>query len=122
VGTERNDPRRAIGAAAEQATADWYEARGYRILDRNWRVRAGELDIVARLRSTIVFCEVKARSHDRFGDPVEAITRTKQLRLQRLAAAYLAAHPHPGCAIRFDVASVTPGGRAPHVDVLEAAF
>ena len=102
--------------------ARWYERAGYEVLDRNWRVREGELDLVLRKGRTVVFCEVKARSHDRFGAPVEAITHTKQLRLRRLAAAYLAAHPQPGCAIRFDVASVTPGGRAPHVEVLEAAF
>jgi putative endonuclease len=70
----------------------------------------------------VVICEVKARSHDRFGTPLDAITRTKQLRLRRLAAAFLAANPQSGCAVRFDVASVTPGGRAPRVEVLENVF
>ena len=116
------DDRRGIGAAAEQAAADWYRREGYEILARNWRVRAGELDIVARRASTVAVCEVKARSHTRFGAPVEAITRTKQLRIRRLAAAFLAEHPQPGCSVRFDVASVTPGGRGPRVEVLEAVF
>ncbi len=116
------DARRGIGAAGETATAEWYAAQGYRILARNWRTRDGELDIVARRGSTVVVCEVKARSHNRFGAPVEAVTRTKQLRIRRLAAAFLAANPQPGCSVRFDVASVTPGGRGPHIDVLESAF
>ncbi len=116
------DARQGIGAAAERAAAQWYEQRGYAIVARNWRVREGELDIVARRGSTVVVCEVKARSHARFGAPVEAVTRAKQLRIRRLAAAFLAAHPQPGCDVRFDVASVTPGGRSPRVEVLEAVF
>ncbi len=130
VGTDRTgpssggagDPRRGIGAAAERAAEEWYRERGYEILARNWRVREGELDIVARRASVVAVCEVKARSHSRFGAPVEAITRTKQVRIRRLAAAFLAAQPQPGCSVRFDVAAVTPGGRAPHVDVLEGVF
>ncbi|HEY3831937.1 MAG TPA: YraN family protein [Acidimicrobiia bacterium] len=116
------DARQGIGAAAERAVEGWYRERGYEILARNWRVREGELDIVARRASVVVVCEVKARSHARFGTPVEAITRTKQLRIRRLAGAFLAAHPQHGCTIRFDVASVTPGGSAPHIDVLEGVF
>ena len=116
------DARQGIGAAAERAAEEWYRERGYEILARNWRVREGELDIVARRASIVVVCEVKARSHARFGTPVEAITRTKQLRIRRLTAAFLAAQPQRGCTIRFDVASVTPGGRAPHVEVLEGVF
>jgi putative endonuclease len=116
------DGRRGIGAAAETAVAEWYRAQGYEIVARNWRVRDGELDIIARRGSTVAVCEVKARSSARFGAPVEAITRTKQLRIRRLAAQFLAANPQPGRALRFDVASVTPGGRAPHVEVLEAVF
>jgi len=118
----RADPRRGIGAAGEAAAAAWYRANGYEILDRNWRVREGELDLVARRGSTIVFCEVKTRSSDRFGAPVEAVTFTKQRRLRTLAMRWLAAHPATHGELRFDVASVKPGGAKPSVDVIEAAF
>lgn len=118
----RADPRRGIGAAGEAAAAEWYRAHGYEVLDRNWRVREGELDLVARRGSTIVFCEVKTRSSDRFGVPAEAVTFAKQRRLRTLATRWLASHPKMHGELRFDVASVTPAGAKPAVAVTEAAF
>jgi putative endonuclease len=116
------DARRRLGAIGEDAATAWYAARGFEILDRNWRVREGEIDLVVRHERTIVFCEVKTRSSDRFGTPVDAITPVKQRRLRILAARWLAEHPTLRGSIRFDVASVTPGGETPAVAVLEAAF
>ena len=119
----RSDPRRRLGTAGEDAVAAWYEAAGYRLLDRNWRCRDGELDLVVSRDRTIVFCEVKTRISTRFGAPVEAVTATKQRRLRALATHWLADCDAPRRALRFDVASVT---RAPDgelvVDVLENAF
>jgi putative endonuclease len=112
------DPRRALGAHGEALTAKWYEAQGYTVVDRNWRCREGEIDLILARASAVVFCEVKARTSDRFGAPVEAVTRTKQLRLRRLAAAWLSARGVHGVDVRFDVASVM-GER---VQVIEAAF
>ena len=116
--------RRALGAAGEQAAADWYEASGHRVLDRNWRVREGELDLVVLAPDgAIVFCEVKTRTSDRFGAPVEAVTATKQRRIRTLAAQWLAAHPGVGRGIRFDVASVLVAPDAPLlVEVVQAGF
>jgi len=116
------DARRRLGASGEAAAAAWYEARGYEIVDRNWRVREGEIDLVVRNRHVIVFCEVKTRSSDRFGVPAESVTVSKQRRLRTLAARWLAAHPALRGEVRFDVASVTPAGNVPIVAVLEAAF
>jgi len=116
------DPRRRLGSTGEAAAAAWYEARGYQIVDRNWRVRGGEIDLVVRSGRTIVFCEVKTRTSDRFGIPAEAVTVSKQRRLRTLAAQWLAAHPGLGGEVRFDVASVTPARETPTVTVLEAAF
>ena len=109
--------RRALGASGEQLAAAWYEARGYEVVDRNWRCREGELDLVVRRRGELVFCEVKTRSSAAFGVPAEAVTRTKQQRLRVLAARYLAQTARRG-QVRFDVAAVL-GGR---VEVIEAAF
>ena len=111
--------RRALGAAGEDAVAEWYAANGYQVLARNWRCRQGELDLVVASGRTFVFCEVKSRTSEAFGAPVEAVTRTKQLRLRRLAARWLDDEaPMRPRQIRFDVASVL-GGR---VEVLEGAF
>lgn len=108
-----------MGAAGEERVAEWYEARGYQVVARNWRSRQGELDLIARKDRTIVICEVKARSSTAFGEPFEAVTRTKQMRIRRLAAEWLrSARPGGRCDLRFDVASV----RGADVDVMEGAF
>ena len=102
---------------------EWYEAAGYVVLDRNWRVRDGEIDVIVRRASTIVFCEVKTRRSDAFGTPAEAVTPRKQARLRKLAVQWLAANGARADTLRFDVASVRPDGRGAWlVDVLAAAF
>jgi putative endonuclease len=102
--------------------ASWYSAGGYRVLDRNWRCHEGELDIVAANGSTLVFCEVKTRSGTVFGVPAEAVGRTKQARIRRLAARWLAENRdrigRRAWTVRFDVASVLAG----EIDVIEGAF
>lgn len=110
--------RRALGASGEDAVAAWYQERGYEILVRNWRCRDGELDLVVRSGRSLVFCEVKTRTTDAFGAPVEAVTQAKRARLRRLASRWLTEAPMRAQEIRFDVASVM-GDR---VEVLEGAF
>jgi len=99
--------------------ARWYEARGYQVLARNWRVREGELDLVVASAEVVVFCEVKSRSGDAFGQPFEAVTAAKQARLRRLAMHWLQDCGRTWPAVRFDVASVVRGQVA---GVIEAAF
>ena len=108
-----------VGRAAEQRTAEHYEAQGYTVLARNWRHgRHGEIDLVLVRRDVLVICEVKARTSDRFGTPAEAVDWRKQRRLRALAVGFLAAHDVRPRTIRFDVACV----RGPAVSVIEAAF
>jgi putative endonuclease len=118
----RGGQRQRLGARGEQLVAEWYTARGYRIVARNWRCREGEIDLVVwSRRGDLVFCEVKTRSSVRFGVPAEAVTPVKQRRLRVLAARFLAAHGQAVAGrrgLRFDVASVTTG----RVEVIEAAF
>ena len=119
----RVDPRRRLGTAGEVAVAAWYETAGYRVIDRNWRCRDGELDVVVAKGDTLVFCEVKTRASTRFGTPVEAVTGTKQRRLRMLATRWLAEHDTRRHTLRFDVASVTRGSDGQlAVEVLEDAF
>ncbi len=118
-----SDARRVVGRSGEDATAAWYVAAGYDLLDRNWRVREGELDLVVRSGGTIAFCEVKTRRGDAFGRPAEAVTFRKQQRLRLLAGRWLADHASAGSTLRFDVAEVRPDGRGGwQVDVLTNAF
>jgi putative endonuclease len=115
--------RRALGARGEALAGDWYVARGYTVLDRNWRTRQGELDLVLERDGTVVFCEVKTRTSDAFGIGAEAVTRDKQMRIRRLAAEWLTQHGRRARELRFDVVSIlAPRSGAPTVDVLEAAF
>jgi putative endonuclease len=117
------DERRAVGVAGEDAVARWYDELGYAVLARNWRVRGGEIDLIARLGATLVFCEVKTRRGDAFGLPAEAVTFRKQNRIRRLAVQWLGENHERADTLRFDVASVKPDGRGAWlVDVLEAAF
>jgi putative endonuclease len=114
--------RRELGAAGESAVAAWYEAAGYRVLDRNWRCRDGELDLVLGRGDDVVFCEVKTRTGDAYGAPVEAVTFAKQRRLRKLAVLWLRERDAYVPRLRFDVASVRPEGGRLRVEVIEAAF
>jgi putative endonuclease len=118
------DPRRALGVAGEDAVAAWYSNAGYTLLDRNWRCREGELDLVVTRDRAVVFSEVKTRRGTAFGAPFEAVTVMKQRRLRTLALRWLQEHPeHRAAELRFDVASVLAvPGTEPVIDVLEAAF
>lgn len=115
------DGRRAHGAFGEDLAARWYEQHGYVVVDRNWRRREGELDLVVRSSSgrVYVFCEVKSRSSHAFGTPAEAVTFSKQRRLRKLAALWLAeARLGRRVDVRFDVAEVLNG----KLTVIEDAF
>ena len=98
------------GLKAEQEAARLLEASGMVILDRRYRSRAGEIDLVARDGRAVVFVEVKARSSAAFGVPEEAVDRRKRRRLARSAAAYLAERGLGNAPARFDVVAITPEG------------
>ncbi len=117
------DPRAALGRRGESLACDLLATAGLTVLDRNWRCRAGEIDVVAAAPGVLVFCEVKTRRGDAYGSPAAAVTPSKQARLRALAAAWLAANDHPPSSVRFDVVTVTwPLGGRPVVDHLESAF
>jgi len=105
--------RRSIGANAEAVAARAVTARGYIVIARNVRSRAGELDIVCRDGDAFVFCEVKARRPSSFGVAVEAITAEKRRRLERLAQAYLARIGKRGAEFRLELIAVELRGTEP---------
>jgi putative endonuclease len=98
----------AVGRLGENRAANWYTEHGYRVVDRNWRCRIGEIDLVAVRGDVLVICEVKTRRTDTYGQPYEAVTPAKQRRLRHLAAAYLASQGTHRFyeEIRFDVVSI----------------
>lgn len=123
------DRRRNLGALGERLAADHLAARGYRILDRNFRTRYGELDIVARDRRHLVFCEVKTRlvaqGPGPFG-PLVAVGPRKRAQVRRMAGQWLRERTGRagGDQTRFDVIGilVDRAGRVLSLDHIEDAF
>lgn len=113
--------RERLGRDGEEAAWREYRRRGFRLLERNWRIRAGELDLVLGREGLVVFCEVKTRTGGAFGWPFEAVTAAKQRKIRSLAELFLAARRLRPDAVRFDVASVLSGS-PPSVHLFEDAF
>lgn len=114
--------RKVIGAHGEDQAAKYLKAHGYRIIEKNWRCRLGEIDLVAKEADTLVFCEVKTRSNQSFGHPLEAITASKKERLRRLGEAYIQAAPGTNAALRFDVISIIENGGNSRLEHIKDAF
>ncbi|HVP06110.1 MAG TPA: YraN family protein [Dehalococcoidia bacterium] len=104
--------RRSFGDLGERLAAHHLEAKGYRIVARNYRRAEGEIDIIARGGETLVFVEVKSRRGVAMGSASEAITRVKAARLAQLAEAYADEH-EPGAGLRIDLIAIdfAPDGR-----------
>lgn len=115
--------RAALGAHGEDLAIRYLIDAGLTVLDRNWRHRSGELDVVAREGDALVFCEVKTRRATGYGFPAAAVTPVKQQRLRVLARHWLQAHDEHAAELRFDVVAVlAPVGRPAQVTHLRAAF
>ena len=115
--------RNALGAYGERVAARHLVADGMELLDRNWRCRWGELDLVARDGRALVFCEVKTRRTDHYGVPAEAVVAVKAQRIRRLAAQWMRDTDHHSAEVRFDVVSVLASGvGAAEVEHLRGVF
>jgi putative endonuclease len=110
-----------IGQFGEQKAAEFLEQKGYKILDRNWRYKRAEIDIVAMDGVTLVFGEVKTRSSDLFERPESAVDEKKRRLLTRAAVAYMRKIGHEW-AIRFDILAVILRGPDFYIDHFEDAF
>jgi len=119
----RADPRQILGRAGERLALEHYERLGFRMLERNYRSPAGELDLILCDGATIVFVEVKTRRPGGV-DPIESIGPAKQRRLRRVAASWLAAQTgrSPARELRFDAVGILidSGGRLVALDQREA--
>ena len=107
---------REKGSGGEAIARDFLQGKGYRILDMNFQVRMGEIDIIARDHKTVVFVEVKSSSGERFGNPLEWGPPWKQRRIIRISQAYLAKRRFHDVPVRYDVVAVDSAGRVFHVE------
>lgn len=115
----RSPDRQETGRAGEDLVARRLEDAGWCVLDRNWRGRGGELDIVALEGDELVVVEVKTRTGTGFGHPAEAVTPVKAARLRRLTGQWLAENSQHAASVRVDVVAVwLCEGLAPRVEHL----
>jgi putative endonuclease len=114
--------QRGVGQDWERLAEKHLKAAGYRILDRNFVTRVGEIDFIARDGKTLCFIEVKGRHGLGFGMPAEAVTAEKQRRIFRAAEAYLQRERPERASCRFDVVSILEEGSTPRVNILRGAF
>ncbi len=109
------------GSSAENDGVGWLETQGYLILERNVRLAAGEIDVIALEGDTLCFVEIKARSSRKWGGASFAVGATKQRQLARLASLYLMRRPHRG-PCRFDVLAMDGGGEGWTYTLFRNAF
>ncbi len=114
--------RQRLGIDGETIACAELEKRGYTIIDRRFRTRFGEIDVIANDRGTVVFVEVKTKTDCSFSDPVEAVTKQKQRRLVSMAEQYAAFHKLDDTPCRFDVVTVDASVAPPKVTVYQDAF
>lgn len=105
--------RNALGAYGEALAARHLTRQGMVLLDRNWRCRIGEIDLVLRDGDVLVVCEVKTRSSEAFGAPLEAVTEVKLTRLRRLGAQWMRERGLSPRDIRIDLVGVLRPRRGP---------
>ena len=96
-----------VGSAGEDFAARMLEEAGYTILERNYRTRVGEIDIIASSEGEIHFIEVKTRTGDRFGFPSDSVTESKQDTIRRAAEIYIGRRRLMWSAVSIDVVEVT---------------
>ncbi len=126
----KGESTKALGDRGEALAADYLEAKGYRVIERNYRFNREEVDLVcfqpaARYEDggELVFVEVKARRGHGFGRPEDAVTEAKQRAIFRVAEAFLHESRLEGSLVRFDVVAVTlRDGAEPEVEHFENAF
>ncbi len=113
-----------LGARGEKLAARHLRRHGFKILYRNFRGRqGGEIDLVCRDRDTLVFVEVKTRTREDFGRPLEAVNAAKQRRISLGALAWLRLLGNPDIFFRFDIVEVTIAeGREPRIELVRNAF
>jgi putative endonuclease len=116
------DDRQSFGKMGEELACAELERLGYAILDRRYRTRFGEIDIVATIGGVTVFVEVKARAGEQFGGGAEAVTRWKQRRIAQMAVDYLARRRLHDRPCRFDVVTIQLTGGRPRIQVYAHAF
>ncbi len=116
------DARPWLARAGEDMAARHLTRLGFAVVERNYRCPEGEIDIVARRGDLLVFCEVKTRRRDLWGEPSEAVGWEKQRRIRRLAARWMSESGSAHAEVRFDVISIVARNGAAALTHIPDAF
>lgn len=106
---------RSKGSEGENIVREYLKRQGMKILEVNFRVKSGEIDIIAREKDTLVFIEVKSATNLEFGNPLSWVTPRKQRRIIRVSQWYLLQKGMDQASVRYDVVSVDPDRKVCHV-------
>jgi putative endonuclease len=116
------DSRQMVGKTGEAVAVEYLLQRGYRILERNYRCRFGEIDLIARDGKTLTFIEVKTRRSQRFGPAASAVTLAKQRHLVKASQLYMMHTGRNTESCRFDVVTVEMDGTTLRIELIKDAF
>lgn len=114
--------KQILGQEGERIAESYLRKKGYRVVERNYRCPVGELDLILLDRRVVVFVEVKTRSDDRFGAPLESVGPRKQQKMIKTALFFLSRHRLHNRDARFDVVGISYQGGEPMVEHVENAF
>ncbi len=114
--------KQTFGELGEAIAARHLKKNGYRIIEKNYRTKLGEIDIIAKDKDTLVFVEVKSRRSWQFGNPKAAVTLRKQRKISMVAMHYLKSTHRTNVSARFDVAAVTITHDKPQIEIIKNAF
>ena len=117
-----NNGKQVLGKEGERIAEQYLKKKGYRLVERNYRCAAGELDLIVLDHRVVVFVEVKTRTGDGFGSPFEAVEFRKQRKMIQAAQYFLAEKKLQQRDARFDVVGISWPGRDPMVENIENAF
>ena len=113
---------KSLGRKSEELAVAFLRKNGYRILERNYSCRSGEIDVVACEGDTICFVEVKSRRSEDYGAPETGVTRSKMRRITNVALCYLTQKRVQDADCRFDVVSVLMKESKPEIELFRGAF
>lgn len=112
----------SLGLQGEEVAANYLENKGYQILERNFRCKMGEIDIIGCIHKTLVFVEVKTRRNLNYGLPCESVTKSKQIHIKRVAAFYVVKNNITNINQRIDVVEILYQGEKAYIRHTENAF
>ena len=114
--------RQIFGEKGESIAVRYLKKKGYKILEKNYRTKLGEIDIIAKDKDTLVFVEVKSRRSWQFGNPKAAVTPAKQRTISKVALYYLKTKDRSNAKARFDVVTITATRDKSQIEIVKNAF